>query len=239
MSKKKIAIVVPFFNEEDNLIFFIREWEKFITKKKKINEILFFYFINDGSTDNSIKEIKNNIKKLNFKILNKKNTGHGDSCKFAYNYVAKNKNNFDYLLQIDSDNQCDPIYLSKFLNTLKSKKYNFIFGFRKTRQDGYIRILISRILSFTLYVKKLLYIKDMNTPYRLMRIKDLKKILLIINKKKKYKCIKLFNCVLSYEISKKYYINWININFRERKFGKSKFNFHNMLRMYFNFLLKV
>ena len=83
------------------------------------------------------------------------------------------------------------------------------------------------------------YIKDLNTPYRLMKIDYLKKILLDIKKKKKYKDIKLFNSILSYEISNKFDIKWVDINFRERKFGKSKFNFNSMLIIYLNFFLKV
>ena len=52
----KIAIVVPFYNEEENLVFFIKEWEKFISKNKSYKELLFFYFVNDGSTDQSVKK---------------------------------------------------------------------------------------------------------------------------------------------------------------------------------------
>ena len=72
-----------------------------------------------------------------------------------------------------------------------------------------------------------------------MKISKLKNILLNIKNKKIYKKIKLFNCVLSYEINAKYNIKWVDINFRARKFGKSKFNFVSMFKMYLNFLLKV
>lgn len=239
MLTKKIAIVVPFYNEEDNLVYFIKEWEKLISKRKKYKKILFFYFINDGSKDQSVKKIKKTCKKLQFQIINKKNSGHGASCKFAYNFIANNKKNFKYLLQIDSDNQCNPFYLIKFINLLNLKDYDFIFGYRKYRHDGYIRVLISRILSLTFCIKKFIYIKDLNTPYRLMKIDKLKKILLDIQKKKKYKNIKLFNSVLSYEIAHKYDVKWVDIIFRERMYGKSKFNIISMLKMYLNFLLKV
>tara|TARA_S200000501_G_scaffold276234_2_gene260144 strand:- start:40810 stop:41520 length:711 start_codon:yes stop_codon:yes gene_type:complete len=235
----KIAIVVPFFNEKDNLIFFINEWEKFLETKKKLRNILYFYFINDGSTDHSVKKIQESVKKLKFQIINKKNSGHGDSCKFGYNLIVNKYKNFDYLLQIDSDNQCDPKYITKFCNLAKNKKFDFIFGFRRSRADGYLRILISRMLSITFFIKKFLYIKDLNTPYRLMKTSKLKKILLNINKNKKYNNIKLFNCVLSYEIATKYNINWTNINFRDRKFGVSKFKLIEMLKMYLNLLIKI
>ena len=100
-----LAVIVPFYNEEDNLTFFIKEWEKFLSKRKKLRDQLSFFFINDGSNDNSVNQIKENIKKLNFKIINRKNSGHGNSCKFGYNLIVNKYKNFDYLLQIDSDNQ--------------------------------------------------------------------------------------------------------------------------------------
>ena len=235
----KIAVIVPFYNEQKNLLFFVKEWEKFILSNKKLKNLLFFYFINDGSTDKSKIKIKKTIKNLNFKIIDKKNSGHGDTCKFGYDFIVRSKKKYKYLLQIDSDNQCDPKYLITFLNLLKIKNCKFIFGYRKYRDDGYLRFIISKILSITFYIKKLTYIKDLNTPYRLMEIITLKKIIFNIFKKKKYRKIKLFNSILSYEINKKYHINWVNINFRERKFGKSKFKFSDMFKIYLNFLLKV
>tara|TARA_B110000003_G_C16645402_1_gene531801 strand:+ start:263 stop:973 length:711 start_codon:yes stop_codon:yes gene_type:complete len=235
----KIAIIVPFFNEKDNLVFFINEWEKFLSTKKKLRNLLYFYFINDGSTDQSVKKINENVKKLRFQIINKKNSGHGDTCRFGYNLIVNNYKNFDYLLQIDSDNQCDPKYITKFYNLAKNKKFNFIFGFRKSRADGYVRVLISRMLSITFFIKKFLFIKDLNTPYRLMKISELKKILSNINRQKIYNDIKLFNCVLSYEIKKENNICWTSIHFRDRKFGNSKFKLLDMLKMYFNLLIKV
>lgn len=239
MDLKKIAIIIPFYNEQKNLIFFIKEWEKLLFKNKKLKQILIFYFFNDGSTDKSVQVIKKYAKKLKFKIVEKKNTGHGDTCRFAYYFIIKNKKNVSHLLQIDSDNQCNPNYVIKFLNLLNLKKYKYIFGFRKYREDGFLRVIFSRVLSVSLYLKTSLYIKDLNSPYRLMEAKSLKNILFKIKKNKKYKNIKLFNCILSLEISKKYNINWVDITFRERKFGNSKFNLISMLKMYCNFLFKV
>jgi len=236
----RIAIIIPFYNEEENLIFFIREWERFLSFRIKLRSKLFFYFIDDGSLDKSVVVIKKNIKYLNFRILKKKNSGHGNTCKFGYNFIVNKKiNKFDYLLQIDGDNQCDPKYFIKMYNLIQNKNYSFIFGYRKFRKDGNLRFLTSKIMSIALYLKKFCYVKDLNTPYRLMRVSDLKKILLSINQKKDYNKIKLFNCVLSYSIQTKYFINWIDINFRERYSGKSKFDYLMMLSMFFNFIIKI
>ena len=235
----KIAILVPFYNEEKNLISFIKEWETFLNLKKKFRNNLLFFFIDDGSYDNSVLEIKKNIKKLKYKVVSKKNSGHGNTCKFGYKLIVKKYKHYDYLLQIDSDNQCDPKYISRLYELIKTKKYNFIFGYRKKREDGFLRFVISRIMSFTLFIKKFLYIKDLNTPYRIMKISELQKVLNFLKQNKSYDKIELYNCVVSYGIKKTNTINWININFRNRYYGKSKYNFSKMFKMYINFILKI
>lgn len=235
----KIAILIPYYNEEKNLNHFINEWENFSKSNKQLSKSLFFLFFDDGSIDNSTKILKKKIKKIKYRIVRKKNSGHGDTCKFGYQYILKKFNNFDYVLQIDSDNQCDPKYLLKFYDLVVKKKYNFIFGYRKVREDGFFRLIISRVMSFTFFLKKFLYIKDLNTPYRLMRINELKKVFKIINKTKQYNNVMLFNCLLSYVIQKKYNIHWLDISFRKRCFGTSKYNFSKMLLMFINLILKA
>lgn len=235
----RIAIIVPFFNEADNLPFFIKEWEDFLDSNNKFKKKLFFFFIDDGSTDNSLKKVKENIKKLKYKIIKKNNSGHGDTCRYGYNLIINKYKKFDYIMQIDSDNQCNPKYVINFYNLIKKKKYKFIFGHRINREDGIIRYLISRIMSLIFFVKKFIYIKDLNTPYRIMKIYELKKALSFINENNNYRNIKLFNCVLSYAISKIYKINWIDINFRKRYSGNSKYSFLKMSIIFTNFIIKI
>jgi glycosyltransferase involved in cell wall biosynthesis len=235
----KIAVIVPFYNEAGNLPFFINEWETFLYLNKKLKNKLYFFFIDDGSTDNSLTKIRENIKSLKFKIIKKKNSGHGDSCRFGYSLIISKYKKFEYLMQIDSDNQCDPKYVVNLYNLIKKRKHKFIFGYRRNREDGKIRYVISRIFSLIFFIKKFLYIKDLNTPYRLMRIFELEKILNIISNNNNYKDIKLFNCILSYVIKKNYKMHWININFRNRYSGKSNYNFLKMLLMFFNFIIKI
>lgn len=235
----KIAILVPFYNESKNLIYFIKEWENYLKNKSIFNKKLIFIFIDDGSSDNSSKIIKDQIKKLRYVVVKKKNSGHGDTCKFGYDLIIKKYKNYKYILQIDSDNQCDPKYFSKIYNIARVQNNNFIFGYRYKRQDGYLRFLISRVMSFSVFLKKLIYVKDLNTPYRMMKTDELKKILIILKKNKDFNKIELFNCLLSLGIQKNYKIKWINIKFRKRKYGNSKYNFLKMLNLYLNFIYKI
>ena len=235
INKNNLAIIIPVFNEQDIIEKVIYDW-LFIAKKFDG----FIIVINDGSSDNSLK-ILNKIRKKNNRlmVINKKNSGHGNTCKYGYDLITNKNYSYDYILQIDSDNQCNPKYLIDFLNIAEKKHESFIFGYRKRREDGYIRFLTSRILSFSIFCKKLMYIKDANTPYRLMKTSNLKKILNRISKNKNYKDIDLFNCILTYEIKKNYNIKWIDINFRKRVYGNSKFGTLKMLKLYSNLITMI
>ena len=107
---KKIAIVIPVFNEEKNILQEINEWlKKFKSLKLKSFK---FLIINDGSNDNTLKQLKE-IKSNKIKIFNFKNSGHGNACIKGYKIALKKK--FEWILQIDSDGQCDTKYLRTFL----------------------------------------------------------------------------------------------------------------------------
>jgi len=217
----KIAIVVPVFNEEKNIFNELNKWEKkfrsFKVKKFK------FLVINDGSTDNTLKQIqKINSKKI--QIFNYKNSGHGAACLKGYKIALKQ--NFEWIFQIDSDGQCDPKFLEIFLKN--SKKNNCVFGLRVSREDGILRLIFSKILSLLVFLKKGSFVPDINVPYRLMH----RKVLL--------KCVKsipqvsiLKNAHLSYLISLKTKIYYIPIKFLKRSYGNSKYN---LLTMFFQVL---
>ena len=234
----KIAVIVPFYNEEKNLPFFLKTWSKKIDLLKKKFEIYFeFYFVDDGSTDNSIKTINHSQYPLKKFILKKKNTGHGLTCKYGYEYIIKKKT-YHYILQLDSDNQCDPRYLDFFLKSIYVEK-KFVFGNRYRRDDGFFRFIFSKLLRFIFFLRTGQMILDINCPYRLMKVSELKIILKKINKKSNNKKIILFNCLLTYYIHKNSNISWINIIFLKRKFGSSKYNLKQLFYQFYNLIKYV
>ena len=83
--KKKLAVVIPFYNEEKSILRVVDEWIS-ILNTKSMDLIL----INDGSVDNSLKILKKIKKKYkNLIIINKKNGGHGSAIIKGYSFAVK------------------------------------------------------------------------------------------------------------------------------------------------------
>ena len=175
---KELALIIPVYNEEENIEKVLNDWKK-ILEKKKFDIIV----INDGSKDKT-KLILDKIKKKssNIKVINKLNGGHGESIYLGYKYATKKK--YKFIFQVDSDDQFSASDF-KALWKLKDKSYDLIMGYRQYRKDPLLRIFLSKVvlrLFFLIYFKK--NISDANIPYRLMKIKFLDKF--IKNSSKKY-----------------------------------------------------
>ena len=226
-SLMSLAIVVPVYNEEHNIVKLLNDWDKEIKKnyKKKYR----FIIINDGSTDRTDAVIKS-IKKKNFVYVTQKNAGHGNACLKGYRYAIKL--NFKSILQIDGDNQCDPSYFKNFLKL--SRKNKVVFGYRISREDGLLRLLFSRILSLLIFVKKFVFIKDANVPYRLIN-----KEILSSEIKKIPKKILLKNVYLSYLLKKNHEIAWVDINFKNRYYGNSTLGIKNLATHLLNLIYYI
>tara|TARA_B100001027_G_C16260133_1_gene328975 strand:+ start:417 stop:1121 length:705 start_codon:yes stop_codon:yes gene_type:complete len=175
---KKLAIIIPVFNEEENISKVLNDWNKILSKK-----IFDIIVINDGSKDKT-RFILNKIKKKNsnIKIINKLNGGHGESIYLGYKYAVKKK--YKFIFQVDSDDQFSASDF-KSLWKLREKSFDLIMGYRQYRKDPLLRIFLSKIvlrLFFLIYFRK--SIADANIPFRLMKLNFLDKF--IKNSSKKY-----------------------------------------------------
>ena len=174
---KKLALIIPVYNEEGNIEKVINNW-KSILNKKDFDIIV----IDDGSTDNTniiLKKLK--IQIVNLKILNKLNGGHGEAIYLGYVYSLRKK--YKFIFQIDGDDQFSSDDFKKIWK-LRNKNYDLILGHRHNRKDPSIRVFLSKIILrsfFLLYFNK--NITDANIPFRLIKEKFLKKFITISSKK--------------------------------------------------------
>ncbi len=199
---------MPVYNEEEAIDFVVNEWITAL-EKSKINYTL--TLLNDGSKDSTllkINELSNKFDKI--KIVNKENSGHGQTCVLGYQMAIEN--GADWVFQIDSDGQCDPQYFEKLLP--HTGKYQSIYGVRKTRDDGMQRTFVSYFVTLFTFVATGKWVRDPNVPYRLIHTDVLSKFAYKVPKD--FHLANIFVSVCCARISK---IKWIPIHFRDRMGG--------------------
>jgi glycosyltransferase involved in cell wall biosynthesis len=200
-----LAIVMPVYNEEASVAKVINEWLPALNELEMPYKII---AINDGSSDKTLEVLMGYEKKYWYKIKvhSQGNKGHGQSCIEGYK-IAINEN-FKYILQIDSDGQCDPRYFRSFWE-LRDKSP--VYGYRKTRDDGAARWWISRVVSIVGLLGTGIWVKDANVPYRLMSKEQIGSVLESIPDD-----FHLANILVSLKLRQKYSFKWVKIHFRDR-----------------------
>ncbi len=134
---QEFTIIVPVFNEEDNLERVEKELLSYLSIALKKTSIL---FVNDGSTDNSqtlIEEICN--RNENFQFLKfKENKGLSAALKAGFDAVQT-----PLLGYIDSDLQTTPKDFNLLLEHVN--EFDLITGIRTNRKDSFIKNSVSKI----------------------------------------------------------------------------------------------
>lgn len=127
-----ISLVVPCFNEENNIEPFYNAVEGVFGKKFDNVELI---FINDGSHDNTMQELKKiyNKNKNNVKIINfSRNFG-----KEAALLAGLKKSTGEYVSIIDADLQQEPKYLMKMIEFLDNNpQYDAVAAYQQIRKEG-------------------------------------------------------------------------------------------------------
>ena len=112
----KISIIVPCYNEEEAIPLFYKEVNKVMRKMKEVKfELL---FINDGSIDNTLKEIKtlaNSKKEIKY-ISFSRNFG-----KEAAIYAGLEHSTGDYVTLLDVDLQDPPEFIEEMYRIIKGE----------------------------------------------------------------------------------------------------------------------
>ena len=169
----KLYIVIPAYNEQDNIEQVINDWYPVIEKHNGDGQSR-LVIIDDGSKDSTYEKLKQYAKTRPLLTpLTKPNGGHGATVLYGYKYALKN--DADYIFQTDSDGQTVPEEFWKLWSD--RKKCGLLIGSRKRRQDGWQRIFVTRVLRLVILVTFHCWVEDANTPFRLMRAAELEEVL--------------------------------------------------------------
>lgn len=124
-----LTIIVPVYNEEENLEAFLESVVTVMDREDYHFEII---FINDGSTDSSAEVLTEIAKRQpQCKVIHfRKNFGQTSAMMAGLDYASG-----DIIIPIDADSQNDPEDIPRLLEKLK-EGYDLVSGWRKNRRDA-------------------------------------------------------------------------------------------------------
>ncbi len=137
----KISIVIPAHNEEKNIPILM---EKIRDVFKKIKDSYEIVFINDGSEDKTLDEMKKaKTKDKNIKIITfRKKFGKSSALAAGFSRVSG-----DIVFTMDADLQDDPYEIPKFLDKM-NEGYDVVSGWKFPRKDPFFKRFFSKIFNY-------------------------------------------------------------------------------------------
>lgn len=215
---------MPICNEEENIGQVLQEWRECLTSLGISYQLL---LLNDGSKDGTLEVLKELEREDSGHVVlvDKPNSGHGRSCRLGYDACA-GASQVEWVLQIDSDGQCDPGYFKTFWE--KREEADCVFGTRVQRDDGKARMMMSKICRISSSILMGGDLGDPNVPYRLMRRGVLKEALNRIPP-----AFDIHNVALTVVLKKTEGLRWVYvpISFRDRQGGSNSINLLNVMQM--------
>jgi glycosyltransferase involved in cell wall biosynthesis len=221
MNKKNVqsiylSIVIPIYNEEDNIEILYREIIAAIDGKYRDFEIV---FSNDGSSDHSLEKLKDLHKKdKRVKVIHfRKNFGQSAAISAGFDYCSG-----DIVVTLDGDLQNDPADIPVIVKKV-AEGYDIVNGWRKERKDKLITKKIpsffgNKLVSFITGVK----LRDYGCTLRGFK-KEVVKTLKLSGEMHRY--IPAIASRIGIESIE------IPVNHRERKYGKSQYGLSRTFRV--------
>ncbi len=199
---------MPAFNEQEALPRVVREWTDELARSGIRHTLC---ILDDGSTDGTRAVLHALVgRHPEMLVLHKPNSGHGQTCLDGYRRALAA--GADWVLQLDSDGQCDPRFFRRFWDLRTD--HPVIYGQRTRREDGWTRGVISCLVSIVTFTATGTWVTDANVPYRLMRADALADAIPRIPPD-----FHLANVLLAVLQQRRYGIRWIPIVFRNRAGG--------------------
>ena len=215
----KLSIVIPVFNEEES----IRELYvqiKDSLKEKSEYEII---FIDDGSSDNSKKNIKALINQdLNVRLISfYRNFGKSAALSEGFKHAAG-----DTIITMDADLQDDPNEITNLINKL-NEGFDLVSGWKKKRHDPWTKILPSKVFNFVTRLLTGVKIHDFNCGLKAYRSSVVKSIE-IFGGRHRY--------IPALAGQKNFSVSEIIVNHRPRIHGETKYGGSRIFHGFFDLL---
>ena len=213
---KKSLVVIPTYNEAENIVRLINE-----ILSLKVNGVTFnVLIIDDNSADGTAKLVKDQENETVFIIERQKKMGLGTAYIEGFKFAIKN--NYDYVFEMDADFSHDPTAIPDFIS--KMDVYDLVIGSRYINGVAVVNWPLSRLIisiGASIYTRMItrLPVKDVTAGFMCYRVDSLKKIEFEKIKSNGYS----FQIEMKYRMWKKgFKLLEIPILFVDRRAGVSK-----------------
>ncbi len=158
---KKISVVLPAYNEEENIRPVVNSINKFLAKNFSSYEII---VVNDGSLDKTGKVVSSLIKHVpNLRLVTHEvNKGYGATLRSGFSSARG-----ELIFYTDSDGQFDIHDLTKLIPLIKH--YDIVAGYRINHNDPLMRILVSHAYNIIISLLLGLRVKDIDCSFKLYK----------------------------------------------------------------------
>jgi len=216
-----LSIVIPVYNEEENLPQLYAETKEACVKLDRDYEIL---FIDDGSTDNSF-SVLNRIQAEDTSVTVirlRKNFGQTAAMAAGFDHARG-----DIVITLDADLQNDPQDFGRLLEKI-DEGYDIVSGWRADRKDKFLtRRLPSHCANWLISFITKIKLHDYGCTLKAFRREVVENINL-------YGELHRFIPAIASTIGVS--ITEIKVNHRPRRFGKSKYGLKRSLKVVFDLL---
>ncbi|MDD3531285.1 MAG: glycosyltransferase family 2 protein [Candidatus Pacebacteria bacterium] len=215
-----ISVVVTVFNEKESVATLHAELITVLTELREPFEII---FVNDGSTDGTLDELK---KLTPVRIISfARNLGKSQALQAGFAAAHG-----EYIFTMDGDLQDDPAEIPHFLKTLRDG-CDLVVGWKQNRLDGVSKNAVSKIANRITGWATGAYVHDMNCGYKLYKSEVAKNLVLTGDHHR---------FIPALVASKGYRVCEQKVRHRRRKFGESKYgNFGRFFKSFFDFVTVI
>ena len=216
-----LYLIMPAYNEEANIEQVITEWYPVVEKIGGASRLV---IVDDGSKDHTYEMMLEAAKtRPLFQPLTKKNGGHGATVLYGYRYALDQ--GADYIFQTDSDGQTRPDEFWQFWENREA--YDMVIGHRSKREDGFSRVVVTKVLKAVVRICFGVSVTDANTPFRLMKASTLKANIHLVPQD-----FNLSNVIISVIYAKKQLkVKYFPITFRPRQGGVNSINLKKIVKI--------
>ncbi len=211
-----LSIVIPLFNEEENIVPLYEGLLAVLPGLKRPFEIL---FINDGSLDHSYDRLCRLAERdARVKVINlRRNFGQTAAMAAGFEYARGR-----VIIPMDADLQNDPVDIPRLLQRVE-EGYDIVSGWRKDRQDKeFFRKFTSRLANWLIGVITGVKLHDSGCSLKAYRAEILKGTRLY---GEMHRFIPALASLMGARICE------VRVTHHPRRFGKSKYGFRRTLKV--------